>query len=843
MKRNLVLMLAFLFVLTSSTFGAYQVYYDETAADIFIPSFPGQVDLHMKFDCDDTLTAMVDPFTWAGSSAGVSLVVKACTPAGWFAGSALNVFDSKLCGAEGLVKYHVSGLRFVDPNALVMPGTNQLLAVWSFNVTNENDIICMDSTFMTPSRRLKWVNIKGAGIFPFIAPQKCWTIKKIPNLPPTCTCPAGPIVTYHSVVAFDLTANDPDGSVANVTVSPVGAVAFVSGNTWHYNFDFDGYALGTVNLIFTVTDNLGGTGTCTTVVDVKNRPPDITNCPTAPETAYKDVEFCYTFTVTELDGDPLAWTASVGSFVGNKWCYTFTTSGDYTVTVIVSDTYLTADTCIFSVHVPSTIPYGGTATIGIPPCANPGDAVLVPITINTMGWDPIEGYFKVGGFELEIEFDPTTLYFLGATPGSALVGWDYFTYRQLPCPSCGCCKYKLELVGIADMPGGNTGDRCLPQNVNNEIAVLKFTVANDNNLRGLCLPICFEFESEICTENVFSDCTGNLLFVAKKLFRSDCLGGFIEDTFGYPLFPEQGCPPHYAGTHVKDVVNFYCGGVLVCPAGGPCVIGDINLNGVKYEVADAVLFARYFTEGLGVFHANADERAQQIAATDVNRDGRTLSISDLVYLVRVILKDAVALPKLTPYVNTLALTNTAGVISANTEIPVGAALFVFKGVGTPTLLAGSMEMLYANNGTETRVLVWSTNGNSFSSGDVISISGNIELVAVEAADHIGNALNTTLSKGVAKADAFELKAAYPNPFNLRTTIEFAIKTDAKVSLKVYNVSGQYVKTLVDEEMSAGRYTTTWDGTNYAGEVVSSGIYFYKMVAGNYSSTQKMVLLK
>jgi flagellar hook assembly protein FlgD len=44
-------------------------------------------------------------------------------------------------------------------------------------------------------------------------------------------------------------------------------------------------------------------------------------------------------------------------------------------------------------------------------------------------------------------------------------------------------------------------------------------------------------------------------------------------------------------------------------------------------------------------------------------------------------------------------------------------------------------------------------------------------------------------------------------------------------------------------MSAGRYTTTWDGTNYAGEVVSSGIYFYKMVAGNYSSTQKMVLMK
>ena len=844
MKRNLVLMLAFLFVLTSSTFGAYQVYYDEPAGDLFIPSFPGQVDIHMKFDTDDTLSGMVDPFTWAGSSAGVSLIVKTCDAAGWFAGSALLAFDSKICGPAVVTnKYMVNGLRFMDPNALIMPGTNKLLAVWSFTVTNENDILCLDSTFISPSNRLKWVrHSEGTGVFPFIAPQICWTIKKTPNMPPVPTCPAN-ASTYHTTVAGVLTATDAETDPLTATVS-FGALAPAGYGTWNWTANFAGQPLGPMNVIFSVNDGINPAVFCTTVITVQNRPPDITNCPLVTLNGNKNVEICYTFTVTEPDGDPFTWFASVGSFVGNKWCYTFTSAGTFPVTVIVTETpYLAADTCTFNVFIPTTTPFGGTATIGIPLCANPGDMVTVPITVSTVGFESY-GVFDVGGFEFEIEFDPTTLYFIRAERGAAIPKetWDFFTYRQLPCPSCGCCKYKLELVGIAEMPGGVHGV-CLPVGQTSEVAKLVFQVASDNNLRGYCLPICFEFEDAYCTENVLSNCNGNKLVVAQELWMfEDCDPQYpvLLDS-GAVLFPYgTGCPPAHEDLDVIHALKFYCGGVKVCDLGGECVIGDINLNGVKYEVADAVLFASYFIHGPSVFTIKPDT---QKAATDVNRDGRILTVSDLVYLVRIILKDAVPLPKLTPNVNTLALSNTAGVISANTEIPVGAAVFVFKGVGTPTLLAGSMEMLYANNGTETRVLVWSTNGNSFSSGDVISVSGNVELVAVEAADHIGNALNTTLSKGVAKADAFELKAAYPNPFNLRTTIEFAIKTDAKVNLKVYNVSGQYVKTLVDEEMSAGRYTTTWDGTNYAGEVVSSGIYFYKMVAGNYSSTQKMVLLK
>lgn len=85
---------------------------------------------------------------------------------------------------------------------------------------------------------------------------------------------------------------------------------------------------------------------------------------------------------------------------------------------------------------------------------------------------------------------------------------------------------------------------------------------------------------------------------------------------------------------------------------------------------------------------------------------------------------------------------------------------------------------------------------------------------------------------------------YPNPFNPTTTIEFSIRDRAHVSLKVYNVAGQLVKTLEDNVLRAGVYTNyQWDGMDNHSQPVASGVYFYKLVTKNYSQTRKMVLLK
>ena len=90
---------------------------------------------------------------------------------------------------------------------------------------------------------------------------------------------------------------------------------------------------------------------------------------------------------------------------------------------------------------------------------------------------------------------------------------------------------------------------------------------------------------------------------------------------------------------------------------------------------------------------------------------------------------------------------------------------------------------------------------------------------------------------------FQLANATPNPFDRTTTIRFSVASKSHVSVEVYNILGQKVRTLVDEMLDANAYTREWDGRSDSGEKVSNGIYFYKMVAGDFSDTKKAVLLK
>lgn len=90
---------------------------------------------------------------------------------------------------------------------------------------------------------------------------------------------------------------------------------------------------------------------------------------------------------------------------------------------------------------------------------------------------------------------------------------------------------------------------------------------------------------------------------------------------------------------------------------------------------------------------------------------------------------------------------------------------------------------------------------------------------------------------------FALYRNYPNPFNPATTIRFQLPKLSLVRMEVYNILGQKVKTLVDERKTPGRYTVQWDGTNDAGQRVASGVYLYRLKAGSFVQTRKMVLLR
>ncbi len=89
----------------------------------------------------------------------------------------------------------------------------------------------------------------------------------------------------------------------------------------------------------------------------------------------------------------------------------------------------------------------------------------------------------------------------------------------------------------------------------------------------------------------------------------------------------------------------------------------------------------------------------------------------------------------------------------------------------------------------------------------------------------------------------DLAQNVPNPFNPTTQLGYQIAADVRVTLAVYDVAGKLVQTLVDKQQSAGGYTETWDGHDNKGRLVSSGVYFYRLTAGDYVQTRRMVMLK
>jgi hypothetical protein len=120
--------------------------------------------------------------------------------------------------------------------------------------------------------------------------------------------------------------------------------------------------------------------------------------------------------------------------------------------------------------------------------------------------------------------------------------------------------------------------------------------------------------------------------------------------------------------------------------------------------------------------------------------------------------------------------------------------------------------------------------------------GNVE-VPPDSFDVKVKILVTGIESEESVLKVFSLHQNYPNPFNPETNIKYELPKRSKVTLTIYNILGQKIKTLVDEEKQPGFYSVKWDGTNDFNRKVSSGIYIYQIRAGKFIETKKMVFLK
>jgi hypothetical protein len=469
----------------------------------------------------------------------------------------------------------------------------------------------------------------------------------------------------------------------------------------------------------------------------------------------------------------------------------------------------------------------------------------------------------IGGFDMLLSFDPTALSFQTALiSGTDIQGWEYFTYN-LNNASCGtaCPPGLVRLIGIAEVNNGSNHPPDSTFMPNGLLVRMEFQVSNNQNLGDQYVPISFVWYD--CGDNSFSDKTGNILYIDKRIYNSERI--LIWDEDNNVLYPEanrqfgMGAPDVCLSAGAKGMplrcIDYVNGGICIIHPDSIDDRGDINLNDQAYEIADAVLFSRYFIYGLSVFTIN---QAGQIAATDVNADGLTLTVSDLTTLIRVVVGDIPPIPKLSPYPEKLEVTTEAsdGMVTINTEAvsTIGAASFVCKltggaTIGEPRLLgdASNMQILSSVNSDEVRILIFDIGKARINAGNQslveIPVTGNGTLLIQKAdiCDYEGRPYLTAAKNNSMPSD-FTLSQNYPNPFNPSTTISFALPDAANWHLTIYNVNGGVVREF-DGQSEAGMKDVVWDGTNETGTVAASGVYFYRLQAGNFSQTKKMMLLK
>ena len=141
---------------------------------------------------------------------------------------------------------------------------------------------------------------------------------------------------------------------------------------------------------------------------------------------------------------------------------------------------------------------------------------------------------------------------------------------------------------------------------------------------------------------------------------------------------------------------------------------------------------------------------------------------------------------------------------------------------------------------------------TFTPTEAIDYSGDISITSNDA--NQSEVLIAVTGAGVTVGNNLELiptvtelSGNYPNPFNPSTIIKFSLKADSKVVLDIFNIKGQIVKTLINDQLSAGYHNLVWNGKDSNSKNVSSGIYFssFKASDGNedYTSVKKMILMK
>jgi len=355
----------------------------------------------------------------------------------------------------------------------------------------------------------------------------------------------------------------------------------------------------------------------------------------------------------------------------------------------------------------------------------------------------------LGYFNLLLEYDTAAATLLSVDAGADLAacGWEQFLWAAGGTAGCAgnpCPTGVVRLLARADLNNGPPGPLCLSNDLT-EIAVLTFKSSADYATWD-CQFSPIKFVWYACDDNIAMESVDlDSVYVSDRVLDYAGIIDVSQDlpfptTFGAP----SSCIPFGVdGKVIGRAIDFQHGGIDIICSDSIDNRGDINLNGIAYELADWVLFTNFLTLGPIVFQLPAE----QADASDANANGITLELNDLVYLYRVVIGDANPFPR--PMISpnaTAAVTQDGNTNTIRIRYPgnITTAWFVFGDSIVPTCAFQTHVAAYDDAYTTpyTRVLVLQSNPGGpladfppmDTSRVIINYTGNGRLLYAEVAN-------------------------------------------------------------------------------------------------------------
>jgi hypothetical protein len=597
----------------------------------------------------------------------------------------------------------------------------------------------------------------------------------------------------------------------------------------------------------------GRCDTCTVFMDVINTAPEIYLRPryykvAVGDTLYvspvtSDRDFCDNLKHSLDPGSPGSIDPVHGLYT---WIPTINDLGVHNICISVTDGMDRAEIC-FDVEVRQSRQY--VVQIEEKYDVLQGHYVDVNVTVGS-------SFEPMGGFDFLVGYNGSALAFTEAALSDELVdcGWEYFTYRFNWNGDCGenCPSALVRFVGMAETNNGpyHPDFECI-NNVS-DLLTMSFFVTNDRTWQCRFVPIQFYWVD--CGDNAIVTPSGDTL--ALNRYITDFDGTQIED-YGYGFPGYWGAPddPCLEGDRVTPVrlIDFINGGIET-----QCMSidtrGDINVNGLANEIADWVMFLNYFLQGIYAF---GDHVEASIASSDVNCDGTSLRLEDFMKMAQIIVgNDAPCWETVVPDTITADFawdSRTGAFYVGSPYYELSAVYTVFMGEVIPTLDLDMpyLNLAYTHDSGITRIIVYPDlvdDPPEFNMCRLFSYTGSGYPFEIQAADLYNHVVVTDFYSDADDDPAtlptdFSLHQNHPNPFNPSTEIRFSIPRVSDVTLEIFNVLGQRITTLVDKRLPAGEHAVQWDGCDMDGKRVASGIYLYRLTAGEFSTSKQMILSK